>query len=1025
MSETTSLSDNVCEDGIIENISDNTIEIESVSSDYSDSDNVFANAYNINKEGEIDEHNQFYDSEQNDDYFNNGLIDNKSDSDNSIGSQNSKKNINIIIPNKEQQDIINCMKEGNNIIVNAVAGSGKSTTILSAVKQLKDKRFILLTYNRDLASELNQKLKEEWWSEINRSERVEIKTYHSYGKYYLDICKNDLDIIKICKDKIPLKPSLINIKNKQHYIHYIVIDEVQDMTIDLFTFVRKFIIDIDSQQGFRPNLVLIGDVYQSVYSFNGAESRFLEEPRLWEELYDGFIFKTLKVSFRVPYNVAKYINEDVLGEQRIISYDQDSSKPSCFQYVVNMFKDQEHKRNGSYNPISSKINTFIKTKPSNIKDIIDYSVKDYNSIITKHRENKTNKNKPPILDILDSNFLSMCSICFTLINRWIEIEGNNYEDIFILSPTIRTKDQQTNLSDNTTKKSNLKPINILQHFITDTLAKLIRSRYPLYIPNSDNDIITSDDVKGRIAITTFHQSKGRERKFVIIIGYDQSYFTFYNRRDCLYECPPALYVALTRAKKELHLLSNYKHCVFEELKFLRKSCLHPSNYINVIDELSINNIINNSINNISNNQSLLMSELKFKSSELINKEIYGGIKAFYAKDQSINTNNINITIINKFDDVNNELTEFIGNTKNISCRVMNENERDDINKKKIEIEKHYSVTDLNRFVRNTIMYKINNLTNKIMTKQTKTMKLIEVGTRINYQSIQGSTLTDNISNYNSMCLTSIFEQTIIKKESSIITYLRKELNDKKYSVMLSNTSKTTSEHVYSLLNKILEDHDSHLNLSYNQHEKLDNINSLFMAAVLYESMTSYYTHKLHIVHDHYKYNSKHTYIGKETARLACKNIKENLFSKDVSENINEYESERIIKTLFIMDGKYYVIEGRIDLIDEDGVYELKCVSEITPEHKIQLCVYAWLWMINYPTDTRKFRLINIKDGSKLDIATGSTEPDRKTTFKYLNKIVNLLLENKDKSDINVIEPIDSLIKTCIAETRLLLKDAKK
>ena len=88
-------------------------------------------------------------------------------------------------------------------------------------------------------------------------------------------------------------------------------------------------------------------------------------------------------------------------------------------------------------------------------------------------------------------------------------------------------------------------------------------------------------------------------------------------------------------------------------------------------------------------------------------------------------------------------------------------------------------------------------------------------------------------------------------------------------------------------------------------------------------------------------------------------------------------------------------------------------------------MYAWLWMINNPTDNRKFRLINIKDGTRIDIITGSNESDRKTTFKYLNKIVNLLLENKDKSDITTVEPIESLIKTCVSDTRSLLKAAKK
>ena len=98
MSETDNSSENICEDGVIENISDNTIETGSVRSDYSDSDNVFVNAYNIDEYDEMNENKQFSDQEQNDEHvdrFNNiNIIDNKSDSDSSNSSQNSKKKIN-------------------------------------------------------------------------------------------------------------------------------------------------------------------------------------------------------------------------------------------------------------------------------------------------------------------------------------------------------------------------------------------------------------------------------------------------------------------------------------------------------------------------------------------------------------------------------------------------------------------------------------------------------------------------------------------------------------------------------------------------------------------------------------------------------------------------------------------------------------------------------------------------------------------------------------------------------------------
>ena len=50
-------------------------------------------------------------------------------------------------PSGEQQYVIDKLKEGYNVICSAVAGSGKSSTILSAAKQFPDKKIIQLTYN--------------------------------------------------------------------------------------------------------------------------------------------------------------------------------------------------------------------------------------------------------------------------------------------------------------------------------------------------------------------------------------------------------------------------------------------------------------------------------------------------------------------------------------------------------------------------------------------------------------------------------------------------------------------------------------------------------------------------------------------------------------------------------------------------------------------------------------------------------------------------------------------------------------
>ena len=52
----------------------------------------------------------------------------------------------------EQREIVNAMSD-HNVIVDAVAGSGKTTTILHIAKTYADQRILVLTYNSKLRLE--------------------------------------------------------------------------------------------------------------------------------------------------------------------------------------------------------------------------------------------------------------------------------------------------------------------------------------------------------------------------------------------------------------------------------------------------------------------------------------------------------------------------------------------------------------------------------------------------------------------------------------------------------------------------------------------------------------------------------------------------------------------------------------------------------------------------------------------------------------------------------------------------------
>jgi hypothetical protein len=74
--------------------------------------------------------------------------------------------------------------------------------------------------------------------------------------------------------------------------------------------------------------------------------------------------------------------------------------------------------------------------------------------------------------------------------------------------------------------------------------------------------------------------------------------------------------------------------------------------------------------------------------------------------------------------------------------------------------------------------------------------------------------------------------------------------------------------------------------------------------------------------------------------------------------------------------KKFRFSARADLITAKTIFELKCTSSITIEHKLQVILYRWLWdVVHTPdllkkrnaecVDPREVRIVNIKTGEIL------------------------------------------------------------
>jgi len=80
----------------------------------------------------------------------------------------------------EQNAVVKHVKLGYNVMVDAVAGSGKTTTILNIAKQLPDKIIMLLTYNARLKDETRAKVRKF------NIKNLEAHSYHAFCVKYYD-----------------------------------------------------------------------------------------------------------------------------------------------------------------------------------------------------------------------------------------------------------------------------------------------------------------------------------------------------------------------------------------------------------------------------------------------------------------------------------------------------------------------------------------------------------------------------------------------------------------------------------------------------------------------------------------------------------------------------------------------------------------------------------------------------------------------------------------------------------------------
>ena len=225
----------------------------------------------------------------------------------------------MILPviSNEQNNIITLLKDNKNIVVDSVAGSGKTTTNLYIAKAFPELKLLLLTYNAKLKIETREKINK------HKITNLETHSYHSFCvKYYNNKCFTDYEIKNILKNKC-------NLLKKINY-DIIILDEAQDITNMYYELICKIYKDNNNK---NTSMCLLGDKYQCIYDFKNADSRFM--------LYADYLFSfnnlswnicNLSQSYRITKEMADFINICLFNNSdRIKSEKISNNKPT---YII-------------------------------------------------------------------------------------------------------------------------------------------------------------------------------------------------------------------------------------------------------------------------------------------------------------------------------------------------------------------------------------------------------------------------------------------------------------------------------------------------------------------------------------------------------------------------------------------------------------------------------------------------------------------------------------------------------------------
>jgi len=416
-------------------------------------------------------------------------------------------------------------KDSKYIVVAAGPGSGKTKLLthklasLFMMEDVKHEQMLMLTFSRTAATEFKKRLMMLIGDAANF---IQIMTFHSYcfdllGKVG-SIEKSD-DIIKHTVDRINAREVEFTKLTKT----VLVIDEAQDMSEAEYSLVKTLMKENDNMR-----VIAVGDDDQNIFEWRGSSSAYFEsllnEPDAKKyELVDNY---------RSNANIVEFANQFVKGIKHRFK-------------TIPIVPIKNENGNISICKLSSEniaipvVNMIQKIKPSGSICIIVKTNEEVLNIV-----GLLNKNGIPAKKIQTNKDFNLYNLA-ELKNFINDINKNNKS--YAITEEIWQK-----AKDNLNKKyqdSNDLPFaqKLIKDFEETNNKTKYKSDFKQFVRESKlEDFISASE--GSILVSTIHQTKGREFDNVFL-AFNRSYeFDDAGKRE--------IYVAITRAKQNLHILYN-------------------------------------------------------------------------------------------------------------------------------------------------------------------------------------------------------------------------------------------------------------------------------------------------------------------------------------------------------------------------------------------------------------------------------------------------------------------------------------